>query len=474
MKKLNAYIILFFLGLSQGLFAQVLDPFSEGLNRPAIATIQGDAEALFVLTSSNDGFLQVAHWNNEIWSYSIEASSLPKLGVTAQGECKVNSFVYYNNAVYLVIAYLPNDETQWQYSIIKYSNNQWTDISNVRVQNATEILKLLVYDGNLVAVVKNTKDTPSNIFYYENNVWVAKGNYITPDVNRDQLIDAVSYFDKIYLTGVFTKIGSSDKRYIAEWNGTQWSFVSFPPFVQQAFTFGRYQDNLVLYGVPASGTEFIRSYDRNGWQNLSSGLDKITINSINSFAWNKEMLWACGSFVQKSNQANASLMYYLPSSGWVLADTLLKNQSLKLAQLDEKAVLYGNYDQYYNQELNHISKISAFTAMIRGSVYHDLNNNCVKEVSEFNRSGITVSLNPGNHYFTTDSKGEFNIPVLKGTYSIKPIAPKNWESVCQTIQLTVNQNNTLFNVDLPIKTIANVTDASVDLLESRKKSSQPI
>lgn len=465
MNKLNTYIILFLLGLSQGLFAQVLEPFSNGLSQPTIAISQGNNDELFALTTSTDGYLQVAVWNTDKWTYSNEASSFPKLGLSTQGELKVNSFTFYNNSVYLVLANLPINESQWQYSTIKYNNNQWTDVSNTRIQNASEILKLLVFNGSLVAIVKNTKDTPSNIYYFENTEWVAKGNYLTPDVNKDQLIDAIAYFDKIYITGVFTKIGSGDKRYIAEWNGTQWSFVSFPPFVQQAFTFGQYKDNLVLYGIPATGNEFIRSYDRNGWQNLSNGLDKIAINSIHSFAWNNDMLWACGSFIQKSNQASSSLMYYLPSSGWVLADKLFNNQSLKLGQYNSKTVLIGNYLKYYNQDLNHISEISAFTAMIRGSVYHDLNNSCTKETTEISRSGIAVSLNPGNHYFITNSNGEFNIPVLKGDYTIKPIPPKNWESLCTSKQLNVNQYNTLFNIDLPIKTIANVTDASVDLYD---------
>jgi hypothetical protein len=465
MKRLNTYIILFFLGLSQGLFAQVLEPFSNGLAKPTIATTQGNENEFFALTSSANGYLQVAHWNLENWSYSSEASMLPKLGISTQGELKVNSFTYYNNSLYLVLANLPKDESQWIYTTIKYNNNQWTNISNSRIQNATEILKILVFDGNLVAIVKNTKDTPSNIFYLENNDWVAKGNYLTPDVNKDQIIDAITYYDKIYLTGVFTKIGSSDKRYIAEWNGTQWSFVSFPPFINQAYTFGKYKDDLVLYGAPTSGTEFIRIYDRAGWQNMSNGLDKININSINSFAWNNDMLWACGSFVLKSNQASSSLMYYLPSSGWVLADELLSNNSLRLGQFKDKSVLFGDYKTYYNQDLNHISELSAFTAMIRGSVYHDLNNNCAKETTEINRSSITVLLNPGNHYFVTNSKGEFNIPVLKGDYSIKPIAPKNWESNCAAKQLNVTQNNTLFDIDLPIKTIANVSDATVDIYD---------
>jgi hypothetical protein len=465
MRLVKIHIIIFFIGLSQGLFGQVLESFSTGLQQPAIAVAEGNSNGFYALTTSTNGYLQIASWSEENWSYSNDASNFPQLGQSDQGELKVNSFTFYNNALYLVLANLPKNETQWQYAIIKYSNNQWTDISNSRIQNVAEILKLLVFNGNLVAIVKNTKDTPSNIFYYENNEWVAKGNYLTPDVNKDQLIDAISYFDKIYLTGIFTKIGSSDKRYIAEWNGTQWSFVSFPPFVQQAFTFGNYKNNLVLYGIPASGSEFIRSYDRNGWENLSGGLENIGISSINSFAWNNDMLWACGSFINKNNNTTSSLMYYLPSSGWIVADEAIKNQSLHLGQLSNRAVLHGDFQEYYNQNLNHVAEISAFTAMIRGSIYHDLNNNCSKETNELNRSGIAVQLNPGNHYFVTNSKGEFNIPVLKGDFTLRAIAPKNWESNCSAKQISINQYNTQFDIDLPIKTIANVTDASVDLYD---------
>lgn len=65
----------------------------------------------------------------------------------------------------------------------------------------------------------------------------------------------------------------------------------------------------------------IKTDDRNGWENLSGGLENIGISSINSFAWNNDMLWAV---INKNNNTTSSLMYYLPSSGWIVADEAIK------------------------------------------------------------------------------------------------------------------------------------------------------
>lgn len=465
MKGLSAYIVIFIFTCFYHLQAQVFEPFGTGLNRTCLAVAQADGKQMYALTTTSDSLFQLGFWDGSTWTFLKPLATNEKAGTSTAGEHKLCGMVWYNGKVYLATSYKANGDNFWQNRVFQFYNEIWTNTTNSLLENATLIYKLLIYNGSLVAIVKNTKDTPANIFYFDNNEWVARGNYLTPDVSRDDIEDAFSYNGRIYMSGVFTKIGSADKRYLAEWDGNSWSFVNFPPFVQQSYLFGAYGNNMVLYGQPASGSDYIKVYDKTAWQTLSTGLSNISINKLSSFAYSGDMLWACGDFKSNVTSRRASLMYYLPSSGWVVADTGVFKPLLHLAQYGSKSILYGDFTSFYKQPLNHIAELSAFTAMLRGSVYDDADKNCMRGTSEVKKAGTGLLLNPGNHYFVTNSKGEFSIPVLEGKYTLKAVAPKNWEVKCSDISVNVTINNTIYDIELPLSAIANITDGKISFYD---------
>jgi uncharacterized repeat protein (TIGR01451 family) len=68
---------------------------------------------------------------------------------------------------------------------------------------------------------------------------------------------------------------------------------------------------------------------------------------------------------------------------------------------------------------------------IAGTVFQDLNGNCVKDTLEPALSGWTVRLQPTNAYSTTDSLGKYLFSFLDpGTYTVSEVLRPNWTRTC--------------------------------------------
>ncbi len=455
------YIALLACLLPFGGTAQVLTPLSNGLNKPGLTGAAGEQD-LIILSTNEDGILLPVHWDGKIWSEGQAAVGLKPVGISSEGELKVISNVVWQNILYVLTAQRDEIQDNFTFNIWKYSNNIWSEISDVQIREALEINELLVFQGKLTAVGRSNKDTPSNLFVFDNNLWQKKGNYLTPDVSKDYIIDAEVYGSKIYISGVFTKIGSSDKRYLAEWDGSQWNFMLFPPFVHQSYAYGKFNDKLVLHGKPATGNQAIRVFNGSSWEDLSKGLENIAIQIIHSFAYTDEFLFACGSFTKGSQQS--SILYYHNDLGWNLGDEQIFNASLKLLQFGKSAVMTGDYKILHNEHFGHVSTLSARNAILRGAVFEDLNGNCIKDKDENPKANITLVLQPGNFHFNSDANGEFEIPVNTGTYTIRAIAPKHWNTSCQQ-EVSVNAIRSYGLLNLGITPLAGKADVQVKMTD---------
>lgn len=74
---------------------------------------------------------------------------------------------------------------------------------------------------------------------------------------------------------------------------------------------------------------------------------------------------------------------------------------------------------------------NTFTNFITGSIYNDLNSNCVEDLGEIISANQMVKLEPGPFYETTDSNGSYSFRVDTGTYTVTEI-PLNylWGLTC--------------------------------------------
>lgn len=464
MKWIARYIVFLLIcvtGVTQG---QVLQSMDKGIPSVALASAELN-NGYTVVSSDKDGYFLLYTWDGTTWSTGSSATNLFTFDNSGGKECRVLSVSGIQGDVFVLVGRKNSASDPMKFHVLKYASNNWSEITDQTLSDAIEINEILAFNGTLVAIGKNSKNTPANIFYFESGNWVAKGNYLTLDATKDYIIDAAVYGGKIYATGVFTKIGSSDKRYLAEWNGEQWSFVNFPPFTQQTYRFGQFNNQLVLYGKPATGNEAFRVFNGSNWQDLSSGLDKINIQSITGFAWNKQMLWASGSFENLSGTETSSLIYYHPDRGWMLGVPDFNAFRIFLGQFRDKSIINGDFETMFGRDFQHVAEISAFHAQLTGRFFDDLNANCLFESGEQPQRNVNFVLKPGDHYFTSDADGNFSIPVLPGNYSITPIPDKNREFKCNAVLVNVTGFHTVPNIMAGLKTIASRSDAAVRLYD---------
>ncbi len=82
---------------------------------------------------------------------------------------------------------------------------------------------------------------------------------------------------------------------------------------------------------------------------------------------------------------------------------------------------------------------------INGSVYLDLNQNCLKETNETGISGRSLLIQPGNIVVQTNSAGDWHLDSLPiGTYSISVDTSGSWISTCPTIQYFTYNGGSVF------------------------------
>ncbi len=73
--------------------------------------------------------------------------------------------------------------------------------------------------------------------------------------------------------------------------------------------------------------------------------------------------------------------------------------------------------------LNDTFIIPIHNNLIRGNIYNDTNNNCIKEVGEMDLAGFSVMAQPGNYFAVTDSSGNYSLLVDSGIYSVSQLIP---------------------------------------------------
>ncbi len=144
--------------------------------------------------------------------------------------------------------------------------------------------------------------------------------------------------------------------------------------------------------------------------------------------------------------------------------------------LDYKNLLPGNYtlkvftgDTIYSQGIPNIQDSiliysTPFTivndpncSLVKGRVFGDYNSNCSYGFGDILFSGTLVELNPGGYSSVTNAAGEFFIPVVNGTYTLKQYAPYQFAQVCpDTTTFTINITTPGTLVDVQVADSVNV------------------
>ncbi|QHT67189.1 T9SS type A sorting domain-containing protein [Rhodocytophaga rosea] len=128
--------------------------------------------------------------------------------------------------------------------------------------------------------------------------------------------------------------------------------------------------------------------------------DREVIN-IQKFNSKGQLLLKFGKFSYEEGQFLYPVHIAVDAAGnlYVVDDPYVKKFAI------EEAVLTPNY--------------------VKGTVYNDTNEDCVQDTAEKGIEGMIVVAQPGNHYTSTDSLGNYTLAVDTGSYTIKQLIPNN-------------------------------------------------
>jgi uncharacterized repeat protein (TIGR01451 family) len=110
--------------------------------------------------------------------------------------------------------------------------------------------------------------------------------------------------------------------------------------------------------------------------------------------------------------------------------------------------------------------ISQGVGTIAGTVYRDLDGDCVRDPGEPGLRGWTVRLEPGPVFTTTDSAGAYLYSfVAPGTYTISEVLQPNWQQFCPpapgTRTVVLDSGQTRLNQDFGNRPVNNAQDLAV-------------
>jgi hypothetical protein len=104
---------------------------------------------------------------------------------------------------------------------------------------------------------------------------------------------------------------------------------------------------------------------------------------------------------------------------------------------------------------------------INGTVYNDLNADCIQDTLESGLANVMIEANPGPYYSTTDANGNYSFNIPYGSYTITQISQQYYNEICpiaSSYSLVIDSlNNTVNNIDFA-DTIVSVQDVSISLM----------
>jgi hypothetical protein len=470
MKKV--LVILFFGLLTLGAQAQSLTPIGDGALNEVLLVESVNEDIYAVSYNVKDGEYRLHFFDLIEWTDLGALPSLPKDGKNPEGVFHLKDLQYFEGELFLCGSYDFEAGNQQKNVALKYDGQKWDDISNSLIQNSIQLTKYLIYNDQITLVGIYSSVQSINLLTYAKGNWSPLGDFGTYNLIEDQVKDAYIWKNKIYASGVFSKPGVTGKRYLMSFDGIKWSYNINPPFLHKNSYFAIHKNHLVLTGTPNAPTvsdyDYFKKYNGVGssWEDYSEGLKGIVIDNVKCLQSDGKVLWATGTFFIKDTKDTFYLLYN-KDDVWHRAQTAFRAPQ-SLSYWNKQAVVHGDYT------LNGISSIATLGegfAYVRGSVFNDIDGNCLRGATEGGTRPHELILNPGGHKIFTSTDGHFNFHVLKGNYTLELVEGPFWKSSCNgnKVHFTATENINLSQINYGMQKVPGKVDVTAHLHDFKSK-----
>jgi len=116
-----------------------------------------------------------------------------------------------------------------------------------------------------------------------------------------------------------------------------------------------------------------------------------------------------------------------------------------------------------NESINSFKTITEPSgAQLKGIVYFDKNNNCLKDANENGIGNIKIDID-NSQGFTPNSNGIFSQRLAIGSHTISVSPQGNWHSICNSQIVSINSVLDSLSIEIPLSTIVSGNDLKIDV-----------
>lgn len=449
-----------FLGLFPFAQAQVTMPLDQGLPGAATATCVHNDDLYVLYAQDTTAFQEqygVGHWNGLYWSY-YPGLSAPAIVTTDEGRYRFTSIAWFNGTLYAGGS-IVNAQSAVPVNHL-YRWNQQTqkwDVINGAIQTLNYgILDMVVYQNELVIAGlfdQAQGQSASNITKFDGNSWSYIGTSGSDQGTNGLINDLFIHRNRLYIAGAFNRVGASITGNTAFWTGSVWGGIG-NPFSDQTQQLASTGDTLFALGADA-GIPSIKRFTGTGWSKLDSfsGFNRYEPEGMEGVSGR---LWVHGRFEWLGN--TSVLLSISPEINTWPMD--VPGQVQGMSFWDQALYLWGDLNSIGN-----ICRFEAHMGILEGSIYHELNKNCMMDTPEpkLQNRAVLLRSSSGTQVTMSDAAGRYRFCVLAGTYEVLVAPRKHWESLCGVTSVNINAGET-HEVNLAQRLIPNQTDVRLKLV----------
>jgi len=417
---------------------------------------------IYILASIDEDFLTLRYSTNGLLLFDVVYNAPDSLN-----NAPVSILVKYNE-VY-VIGNIEDADALTNYTdaiIVKYDSNgfqKWATIYGNQ-WNGTDFINNLFVDNEKNVYVSISGKVSANTYGFITNKYNSIGQLSWSNAFEYPDSNIINVFNKSFIN-----LGNNDNVYVLG-GGSYNNSVSGNHFLTVKLKYNN-SGNLLLANVDTttsisnftidSANIIHRQYfSINNSNNPEKTMISVQYDSLWNEIYHKE--WSTSSFGgkgaitsfeidNKSNLYCSGYLYYKEDSinygTYFITEKIDSNNqrvwiSVKNWEygyniatsitLDSKnnvyVIAYGGGIEY-NQYL--IKYCGYCNSTIKGSVYFDENENCIKDSTEVGIPNVIIKTEPEIRYATTDSLGNYTLFVDTGTYNIKQVLPNEyWSESC--------------------------------------------
>jgi len=435
---------------------------NDGIDK--IVLTQSYGRQLHVVSVNDNREYGIQKWNGVEWSDFEVVDGLPKQGSNPDGEFVLTGLFVKANGYFLCGHYTINTSGEDLNIVVSNEGGTWKDISDNAIRQSTALHGFVEWENDVYLIGTYRLGRNTNLLKWSGSSWTPTGDLLTKDLNKDFVSDFSVIGNKIQAVGKFTVSDKQSTYAIAEFDNGIWKPVSKPAFVGEAYRFGTWKGQTVFIGKPHLTNDYVKLDNDGNWTSLESGFDNIEAIELGNIQELGNDLYLSGQFKNKSDASLHSVIRY-HNNNWGFLEWGLDQKDLLLDRTSEELFIYGDFN---HRDLKNIAKISEGDALISGTIFNDLNSDCVQQSNETGLAFIPFEIYPGGHRFITDYQGNFQVPVAKGDYTIKLISDPLYNQTCsKDINITVDENRRYLNNGLGMLKKANTLDLDVELVSSK-------